>query len=92
MMALFGVVVYCGGWVFVSWHRHMLIMLLGLEMMMLGLFGLLGTFSGVFGGEGVVLVFLTFVVCEGSIGLGLLVGIVRSFGDDNFNNFSVLQC
>jgi len=92
MMLLLSLVVFCGGWIFVSRHKHLLVMLLGLELMMLGLFGLLFMLVGVMGEDYLLLVFLTFAACEGSVGLGLLVGVVRRHGNDSFRNFSFLQC
>nr|YP_008080991.1 NADH dehydrogenase subunit 4L [Cermatobius longicornis]AGA84608.1 NADH dehydrogenase subunit 4L [Cermatobius longicornis] len=91
MMSLF--IVFSGGWVFVSMHKHLLVMLISLEMTMLGLYVLLGMWSG--GGAGeeyLLLVFLAFAACEGAVGLGVLVGLVRSHGNENFSSFSVLQC
>ena len=39
-----------------------------------------------------VLYFLFFFVCEGSLGLSILVSIIRSHGNDYFQSYSVLQC
>lgn len=45
------------------------------------------------GGERVfVLLFLTFAACEGALGLGLLVSVVRRHGRDIFIRFRALQC
>jgi NADH-ubiquinone oxidoreductase chain 4L len=38
------------------------------------------------------LYFLTFSVCEGVLGLSVLVSIIRTHGNDYFINFSLLQC
>lgn len=38
------------------------------------------------------LIFLVFVVCEGALGLRILVNIVRSFGNNYFQSFRILQC
>nr|YP_010043669.1 NADH dehydrogenase subunit 4L [Tinda javana]QPD06990.1 NADH dehydrogenase subunit 4L [Tinda javana] len=38
------------------------------------------------------MMFLTFSVCEGTLGLSLLVSMIRSHGNDYFNSFSILQC
>lgn len=81
----------CGGWLFVSRHRHLLVMLLGVEMMILGVYGLI-VFSGGLGEGFVVLVFLVFLVCEGSVGLRVLVSLVRSHGTDILGSFSLLEC
>lgn len=39
-----------------------------------------------------VVYFLVFSVCEGSLGLSILVSMVRSHGNDYFRSYSVLQC
>nr|WOR80962.1 NADH dehydrogenase subunit 4L [Allanaspides helonomus] len=78
---------------FVSKRKHMLNTLLSLEFIMLSIFWLMSlslvkmSYDIFF-----TLFFLTFAVCEGALGLGLLVSIVRSHGNDCFNNFSILQC
>nr|AGC94484.1 NAHD dehydrogenase subunit 4L [Scolopocryptops sp. 1 YG-2013] len=85
--------VIMGGWVFLSWYKHMLVMLLSLEIMMLGLYIMLGCWKLMFLGEEMVLmIFLGFSVCEGSVGLSLMVMFVRMYGSDYFNNFSILWC
>lgn len=75
-----------------SRHRHLLVILLRLEMVMLGLFGLMAIHVSLIIEDIMLLVFLTFAACEGSVGLGLLVGMVRRHGSDSFRNFSILQC
>jgi hypothetical protein len=39
-----------------------------------------------------VVYFLVFSVCEGWLGLYILVSIIRSHGNDYFQSYSVLQC
>jgi NADH-ubiquinone oxidoreductase chain 4L len=36
--------------------------------------------------------FLVFSVCEASLGLSILVSMIRSHGNDYFQSYSVLQC
>nr|AJF48482.1 NADH dehydrogenase subunit 4L [Sweltsa longistyla] len=36
--------------------------------------------------------FLTFSVCEGALGLSILVSMIRTHGNDYFQSFSILQC
>lgn len=36
--------------------------------------------------------FLTLAACEGSLGLSLVVLIIRSYGRDNLNRLTILQC
>jgi hypothetical protein len=39
-----------------------------------------------------VMLFLVFSVCEESLGLSILVFIIRGFGIDYFQSYNVLQC
>lgn len=38
----------------------------------------------------ILIVFLVFSVCEGSLGLSILVSIIRSHGNDYFQRFRIL--
>jgi NADH-ubiquinone oxidoreductase chain 4L len=87
LIFLRGVIVY------VSSRAHLLATLLRLEFIVLSLFLFL------FGGLNLLnyenffrLVFLTFRVCEGALGLSILVSIIRTHGNDYFQTFSILQC
>nr|QNV11712.1 NADH dehydrogenase subunit 4L [Suillia notata] len=82
-----------GFFVFVSNRKHLLSMLLILEYIVLGLFFLLFIFlnlmelSSYFS-----MMFLTFSVCEGALGLSILVSMIRTHGNDYFQSFNILQC
>ena len=39
-----------------------------------------------------VVYFWVFSICEGSLGLSILVSIIRIHGNDYFQSYSVLQC
>nr|BDL61425.1 NADH dehydrogenase subunit 4l [Ilyoplax integra] len=87
------VMIFCGLSSFISYHKHLLNSLLSLEFMMLGIFWLLSVQMSVIGSEIYMgLFFLTLVVCEGALGLSLLVLIVRSHGNDYFKSFNILVC
>nr|YP_009731827.1 NADH dehydrogenase subunit 4L [Macrophthalmus pacificus]QHR85465.1 NADH dehydrogenase subunit 4L [Macrophthalmus pacificus] len=87
------VMIFCGLWNFVNYHKHLLNSLLSLEFLMLGIFWLLSLHLTNVGGEVYFsLFFLVLAVCEGSLGLSLLVLIVRSHGSDYFKSFNVLEC
>nr|QNE85592.1 NADH dehydrogenase subunit 4L [Chrysotimus molliculus] len=79
--------------VFVLNRKHLLSMLLSLEYIVLSLFSLLAiylvyvNFHGFF-----LMMFLTFSVCEGALGLSILVSMIRTHGNDYFQSFSILQC
>nr|YP_009164776.1 NADH dehydrogenase subunit 4L [Nevromus exterior]AKA94254.1 NADH dehydrogenase subunit 4L [Nevromus exterior] len=85
--------VLSGAWVFVSKRKHLLLMLLSLEFIVVSLFMGLMIILKVYGFESYFSMFyLTFSVCEGALGLGILVSLIRTHGNDYFNSFNVMQC
>nr|YP_010835946.1 NADH dehydrogenase subunit 4L [Scopura montana]WGC89465.1 NADH dehydrogenase subunit 4L [Scopura montana] len=83
----------CGAWVYTSKRKHLLLTLLSLEFMVLGLFLMLFLYLNLLNYELYFsMVFLTFSVCEGALGLSILVSMIRSHGNDYFQSFSILQC
>nr|AVN67414.1 NADH dehydrogenase subunit 4L [Eublaberus distanti] len=84
---------FCGIWVFSSNRKHLLSTLLSLEFMVLVLYMILYNYLSSFNYELFFsMVFLTFSVCEGALGLSILVSMIRSYGSDYFNMYSMLQC
>nr|QZZ23837.1 NADH dehydrogenase subunit 4L [Afronurus sp. 'drepanophyllus'] len=84
---------FCGVLVFISNRKHLLATLLSLEFMVLGIYSLLFLYLISLGLEMYfTMVFLTFAVCEGALGLSILVSMIRTHGNDYFQSFSVLQC
>nr|UOU85184.1 NADH dehydrogenase subunit 4L [Cephalops aeneus] len=87
------ILVMMGAIVFVSGYKHLLSMLLSLEYIVLSLFMLLllylnmNDFQMFFS-----MMFLTFSVCEGALGLSILVSMIRTHGNDYFQSFNILQC
>nr|QLY89963.1 NADH dehydrogenase subunit 4L [Sympycnus pulicarius] len=78
---------------FVLNRKHLLSMLLSLEYIVLSLFVMLLIYLMTMGyQEFFSMMFLTFSVCEGALGLSILVSMIRSHGNDYFQSFSVLQC
>nr|YP_009630609.1 NADH dehydrogenase subunit 4L [Neonemura barrosi]QBR55129.1 NADH dehydrogenase subunit 4L [Neonemura barrosi] len=83
----------CGGWVFTSKRKHLLLTLLSLEFMVLSLFLILFIYLNLMNYElFFAMIFLTFSVCEGALGLSILVSMIRTHGNDYFQSFGVLQC
>nr|QTC08132.1 NADH dehydrogenase subunit 4L [Parachauliodes buchi] len=83
----------CGIWVFISKRKHLLLMLLSLEFIVVCLFAWIILFLIVFNYEFYFsMIFLTFTVCEGALGLSILVSMIRTHGNDYFNSFSILKC
>ncbi|RNL64603.1 hypothetical protein D7I40_24545, partial [Citrobacter sp. MH181794] len=76
--------------VFVSNRKHLLSTLLSLEFIVLGLFLLLFIYLSLYNFERFFrIIFLTFSVCEGALGLSVLVSIIRTHGNDYFQTFRI---
>nr|UPL65568.1 NADH dehydrogenase subunit 4L [Dicranocephalus sp.] len=73
-------------------HKHLLLALFSLEFLVLILFLSFFIFLLKFGFEMYfIMIFLTFSVCEGALGLGVLVNMIRSYGNDYLSSLSVLS-
>nr|AVN68254.1 NADH dehydrogenase subunit 4L [Rhabdoblatta sp. RHA] len=93
MYLFFFINFFCGIWVFSSNRKHLLATLLSLEFIVLVLYIILYTYLMSFNYELYFsMIFLTFSVCEGALGLSILVSMIRSYGSDFFNAYSMLQC
>nr|URH16453.1 NADH dehydrogenase subunit 4L [Kalotermitidae sp. A SH-2022a] len=89
----FSFVFFCGIWSFSSNRKHLLATLLSLEFMVLALFVAIYYYLCVYDYEFYfIMFFLVFSVCEGALGLSVLVSMIRGFGNDYFQSYSVLQC
>nr|AML26376.1 NADH dehydrogenase subunit 4L [Staphylinidae sp. BMNH 1274633] len=72
-------------------RKHLLLMLLSLEFIVLSLYFMLVVYLSSFMYETYFcMIFLTLSVCEGVLGLSILVSLIRSHGNDYFQSFSVL--
>nr|YP_009128367.1 NADH dehydrogenase subunit 4L [Tribolium confusum]AJP09531.1 NADH dehydrogenase subunit 4L [Tribolium confusum] len=77
--------------VFSMKRKHLLLMLLSLEFIVLSIYLILFIYLSFLGEEYFFsMVFLTFSVCEGVLGLSILVSLIRSHGNDYFQSFSLL--
>nr|AUB29960.1 NADH dehydrogenase subunit 4L [Neoceratitis asiatica] len=77
--------------VFVSNRKHLLSMLLSLEYIVLNLFFLLYIYLNLMNFLSFFsMMFLTFSVCEGALGLSILVSMIRTHGNDYFQSFNIL--
>nr|YP_011035818.1 NADH dehydrogenase subunit 4L [Plaxiphora tricolor]WRI60248.1 NADH dehydrogenase subunit 4L [Plaxiphora tricolor] len=74
-------------------RKHLLNILLILELLMLSLFLLLMCMGNGFGGEGLmVFILLVFGACEASIGLSMLVILIRAYGNDYVSSLVINKC
>ena len=82
-----------GIFVFVSNRKHLLSILLSLEYIVLISFFLLFIYLNFINYERFFsIIFLTFRVCEGALGISILVSIIRTHGNDYLQSFNILQC
>nr|AML25682.1 NADH dehydrogenase subunit 4L [Histeridae sp. BMNH 1274743] len=72
-------------------RKHLLLMLLSLEMVVISLYMGLMFYLCMFGFEFYFsMIFLTMSVCEGSLGLSILVSLIRTHGSDVFSSFNLV--
>nr|AND96135.1 NADH deshydrogenase subunit 4L [Onthophagus cuniculus] len=88
----FSIFMYFSGLIsFTMKRKHLLLMLLSLEFIILSLFFNLFIYLSLYCFEYFFsMVFLTMSVCEGALGLGILVSLVRTHGNDYFSTFNIL--
>nr|YP_010613559.1 NADH dehydrogenase subunit 4L [Graphium sarpedon]WAR51434.1 NADH dehydrogenase subunit 4L [Graphium sarpedon]WHN78815.1 NADH dehydrogenase subunit 4L [Graphium cloanthus] len=80
-----------GNMIFVSKHKHLLIVLLSLEFIVLSIFFfMLMFFNFLMNDMYLLMIFLLFSVCEGALGLSILVSMIRTHGNDYFQSFNLL--
>nr|YP_009029755.1 NADH dehydrogenase subunit 4L [Graphium mullah]YP_010879524.1 NADH dehydrogenase subunit 4L [Graphium eurous]QTJ29940.1 NADH dehydrogenase subunit 4L [Graphium mullah chungianus]QTJ29953.1 NADH dehydrogenase subunit 4L [Graphium eurous asakurae]AHY24038.1 NADH dehydrogenase subunit 4L [Graphium mullah]WHE44901.1 NADH dehydrogenase subunit 4L [Graphium eurous] len=80
-----------GNMIFVSKHKHLLIVLLSLEFIVLSIFFFLLMYLNFVSNDMYMLmIFLVFSVCEGALGLSILVSMIRTHGNDYFQSFNLL--
>jgi len=82
---IFNLIFFGGLFRFVYYHRHYLRILLSIEFMILSLYSYICLYNITFMTEGIfILLFLRFIVCEGRLGLGILIIFTRFQGNDIF--------
>nr|YP_009050410.1 NADH dehydrogenase subunit 4L [Daimio tethys]AIC37405.1 NADH dehydrogenase subunit 4L [Daimio tethys] len=90
-MIIIFIMYFIGNMIFVLKHKHLLIMLLSLEFIVLSIFLLLMmSLIYIEFNMYMLMVFLVFSVCEGALGISILVSMIRSYGNDYFQSFNLL--
>ncbi|YP_009164475.1 NADH dehydrogenase subunit 4L (mitochondrion) [Spodoptera frugiperda] len=91
MWTVFILMFIVGNLIFVSKHKHLLIVLLSLEFIVLSIFFFLLVYLIFIDYDMYMLMlFLVFSVCEGALGLSILVSMIRTHGNDYFQSFNLL--
>nr|UPX88703.1 NADH dehydrogenase subunit 4L [Aphodius rufipes] len=88
----FSIIMYFAGVVsFCLKRKHLLLMLLSLEFVILGLYFNLFLYLSHYNYEFFFsMIFLSMSVCEGALGLSILVALMRTHGNDYFQTFNLL--
>nr|YP_009707851.1 NADH dehydrogenase subunit 4L [Harpalus sinicus]QEU52722.1 NADH dehydrogenase subunit 4L [Harpalus sinicus] len=88
---LFIFMFFIGMVVFSSKRKHLLLMLLSLEFIILSFYMLMFIYLSMFDYEYYFsMMFLTFCVCESVLGLSILVSLIRTHGNDFFFSMNML--
>nr|YP_010327021.1 NADH dehydrogenase subunit 4L [Melanchra persicariae]UNP54283.1 NADH dehydrogenase subunit 4L [Melanchra persicariae] len=91
MWVIFILMFIVGNLIFISKHKHLLIVLLSLEFIVLSIFFFMMIYLSFINYDMYMLmVFLVFSVCEGALGLSILVSMIRTHGNDYFQSFNLL--
>nr|YP_009048688.1 NADH dehydrogenase subunit 4L [Byasa alcinous]AHZ89283.1 NADH dehydrogenase subunit 4L [Byasa alcinous] len=91
MMLVVLIMFMFGNMIFISQHKHLLIVLLSLEFIVLSVFMMMMLMLNFIENDMYMLmVFLLFSVCEGALGLSILVSMIRTHGNDYFQSFNLL--
>nr|AWV83389.1 NADH dehydrogenase subunit 4L [Yezoterpnosia nigricosta] len=87
-------IMFVSGMISLCWnYKHIMMSLLSLEFIILSLFCCLSILlSFMMSDLYMLLIFLTFSVCEGVLGLSCLVMLIRSHGNDNLMSINLLTC
>nr|ASN65946.1 NADH dehydrogenase subunit 4L [Metrius contractus] len=81
---------FIGLFVFSFKCKHLLLMLLSLEFVILSMYGLMFIYLSMFDYEYYFsLMFLVFCVCESVLGLSILVSLIRTHGNDYFYSMNL---
>nr|ASN65972.1 NADH dehydrogenase subunit 4L [Broscus cephalotes] len=90
-MLFFIFMFFSGMYVFSSKRKHLLMMLLSLEFIILSLYILMFIYLSMFDYEYYFsMLFLVFCVCESVLGLCILVSLIRTHGNDFFFSMNML--
>nr|QVM79136.1 NADH dehydrogenase subunit 4L [Leptura annularis] len=88
---LLNIMFFTGLIVFSSKRKHLLLMLLSLEFLVLTMYLIFFIYISMLSNEYYfTMIFLTMSVCEGALGLSILVLMIRTHGNDYIFTFSFL--
>nr|YP_010615472.1 NADH dehydrogenase subunit 4L [Dodona dipoea]WAT94142.1 NADH dehydrogenase subunit 4L [Dodona dipoea] len=80
-----------GNMIFVSKQKHLLIVLMSLEFIVLSIYFMLMMYLSMIDyNMYMLMIFLVLSVCEGALGLSILVSLIRTHGNDYFQSFNLI--
>nr|YP_009122001.1 NADH dehydrogenase subunit 4L [Japonica lutea]AJG01915.1 NADH dehydrogenase subunit 4L [Japonica lutea] len=80
-----------GNMIFVSKSKHLLITLMSLEFIVLSMYFLMMFYlMMIMFNMYMLMIFLVLTVCEGALGLSILVSMIRTHGNDYFQSFNLI--
>nr|YP_009532688.1 NADH dehydrogenase subunit 4L [Somena scintillans]AYA73189.1 NADH dehydrogenase subunit 4L [Somena scintillans] len=91
MLLMFIFMYFVGNYIFIFKQKHLLIILLSLEFIVLSIFFFFVLMLNFIDYNlYMLMVFLVFSVCEGALGLSILISMIRTHGNDYFQSFNLL--
>nr|YP_010287555.1 NADH dehydrogenase subunit 4L [Dioryctria rubella]UKT61886.1 NADH dehydrogenase subunit 4L [Dioryctria rubella] len=91
MMFIMLLMYIVGNLIFVSKKKHLLTVLLSLEFIVLSMFFILLLYlNNIENNMYMLMIFLVLSVCEGALGLSILVSMIRTHSNDYFQSFNLL--
>nr|YP_010449384.1 NADH dehydrogenase subunit 4L [Jamides bochus]UTT74588.1 NADH dehydrogenase subunit 4L [Jamides bochus] len=91
MISVVMIMFLIGNMIFVSKKKHLLIMLMSLEFIVLSMYFLLMLYlMNIMFNMYMLMIFLVLTVCEGALGLSILVSMIRTHGNDYFQSFNLI--
>nr|AHL17326.1 NADH dehydrogenase subunit 4L [Stichophthalma howqua] len=80
-----------GNMIFVGNRKHLLIILMSLEFIVLSIFFVMLLYLSMINYNfHMLMIFLVFSVCEGVLGLSILVSMIRTYGNDYLQMFNLI--
>nr|YP_009172434.1 NADH dehydrogenase subunit 4L [Herona marathus]ALG63372.1 NADH dehydrogenase subunit 4L [Herona marathus] len=90
-MLIIFVMYLIGNMIFVSKYKHLLIVLLSLEFIVLSIFFFFMIYLMMIDNNlYMLMIFMVFSVCEGALGLSILVSMIRTHGNDYFQSYNLI--
>nr|YP_009539749.1 NADH dehydrogenase subunit 4L [Tridacna derasa]AYP72635.1 NADH dehydrogenase subunit 4L [Tridacna derasa] len=91
MKMVFWLMIFSACSVVMSESEHIMSVLMGIEILSIGVYSMMVSILAFNGGVMFCLVFLTLAVCEAVLGLSILVSVAKSYGKEKSPSFFLLK-